>query len=260
MDGILHRFNFFRIFFYLRDLFQIVMTTFYDLGTILLSRRSFITLLLQQILLIGFDAIPILTIISLLIGMGTVAEAGLELPKLGIQNLVGTIIIHVILRIVGPFATAMVIIARSASTVSVEIGNMRVSGELDTIEMMGVNLSLFLITPRIIGILISTMALTFYFAICSFTGGFLMGLFGLSMPMVSLIESLKTSLTLTDMLVPILDSAVFGLVIASVAVYHGLAVGRSPNDVPRETNKALVNAIVLCTVFLTVIQIFIIFA
>jgi phospholipid/cholesterol/gamma-HCH transport system permease protein len=260
MDAIFHRLNFFRIFFYLRDLFQIILTSFYDLGSILVKRRSYVPLLLQQILSIGFDAIPILTIVGLLLGMGTVAEAGLELPKLGIQNLVGTIIIHIILRIVGPFATAMVVIARSASAISVEIGNMRVSGELDTIEMLGVNLSFFLITPRIVGVLISTMALTFYFAICSFTGGFLMGLFGLSMPMVSLIESLKTSLTLSDLLVPLMDSAAFGLIIAAVAVYHGLSVGQSPNDVPRETNKALVNAIVLCTLVLTVIQIFLIFA
>ena len=256
MDAIFHRLNFFRIFFYLRDLFQIILTSFYDLGSILVKRRSYVPLLLQQILSIGFDAIPILTIVGLLLGMGTVAEAGLELPKLGIQNLVGTIIIHIILRIVGPFATAMVVIARSASAISVEIGNMRVSGELDTIEMLGVNLSNFLVTPRLVGIVVSNVALTFYFGLIAMGGGFAMALMGLSMPIATLVRMIETSIKLSDLVLPVLEGLAYGTIIASVSVYHGLRVKNSPVEVPRETTLALVSSLSLCVVMLSIYLIF----
>ncbi len=256
MENYLAYSNFFNIYFYLRDLAQIILTSFLDFTGILIRRRNSIPLLFNQILLTGLDAIPILTIVSVLIGMGTVAEAGIELPKLGIQNLVGPIILHVILRIVGPFATALIVIARSTSALSVEIGNMRVSGELDTIEMMGANLSYFLITPKIFGVVISTVALSFYFALFSFFGGFLMAFFGMSMPPVSLILELERSITLTDLLIPILEGVVYGFIVAAVGTYHGLKVGQSPTDVPQQTTRALVNAIVLCTAFSTLFLVF----
>ncbi|MHB1606160.1 MAG: ABC transporter permease [Leptospirales bacterium] len=248
--------NFFKIFFYLRDLSQIVLTSFYDFVVILLVRRSSIPLVFNQILLTGLDAIPILTVVSLLIGMGTVAEAGIELPKLGVQNLVGPIILHVIMRIVGPFTTALIVISRSASALAVEIGNMRISGELDTVEMMGANISYFLITPRLFGVVISTVALSFYFALFSFLGGLIMAFFGLSMPFIALIRELETSVTLPDLAIPLIEGIVYGLVIASVGTYHGLKVGISPTDVPQQTTNALVNSIVLCTLFSTVFLIF----
>lgn len=256
MGNLLSFLNFFKVFFYLRDLAQIVLTSFYDFTVILFVRRASIPLVFNQILLTGLDAIPILTIVSLLVGMGTVAEAGIELPKLGVQNLVGPIILHVIMRIVGPFTTALIVISRSASALSVEIGNMRISGELDTVEMMGANISYFLITPRLFGAVISTVALSFYFALFSFLGGLVMAFFGLSMPFIALIRELETSITLPDLVIPLVEGIVYGLVIASVGTYHGLKVGISPTDVPQQTTNALVNSIVLCTLFSTVFLIF----
>ncbi len=256
MSTLLGFLNFFKIFFYLRDLAQIVLTSFYDFTLILFRRRSFIPLLFNQILVNGLDAIPILTVVSVLIGMGTVVEAGIELPKLGVQNLVGPIILHVILRIVGPFVTALIVIARSASSLAVEIGNMRISGELDTIEMMGANISYFLITPRLFGVVIATVSLSFYFALFSFLGGLVMAFFGLSMPFIALIRELETSVTLPDLIVPLIEGVVYGLVIASVGTIHGLKVGVSPTDVPQQTRNALVNSIVLCTLFSVVFLIF----
>ncbi|MHB1287105.1 MAG: ABC transporter permease [Leptospirales bacterium] len=256
MSNLLGFLNFFKIYFYLRDLAQIVLTSVFDFTLILFRRQSFIPLLFNQILFTGLDAIPILTVVSVLIGMGTVVEAGIELPKLGVQNLVGPIILHVILRIVGPFATALIVIARSASALAVEIGNMRISGELDTIEMMGANISYFLITPRLFGVVISTVSLSFYFALFSFLGGLIMAFFGLSMPFIALIRELETSVTLPDLIIPLIEGIVYGLVIASVGTYHGLKVGVSPTDVPQQTTNALVNSIVLCTLFAVVFLIF----
>jgi len=232
------------------------MTSLYDLLRLILTRRFFLHSFLDPIVKSGLSALPIITIVALLVGAGVVAETGIELPKLGIQNLVGVLVLHVIFGIVGPFATALIVIARSTSGLAVEIGNMRVTGELDTIEMMGVNLSNFLITPRLVGIVISTVALTFYFGIIAMGGGFVMALMGLSMPIATLVRMIETSIKLSDLILPVLEGLVYGLIISSVSVYHGLRVKRSPTEVPQETTLALVSSLALCTVGLSLYLIF----
>ena len=83
-----------------------------------------------------------------------------------------------------------------------------------------------------------------------------MAFFGLSMPFIALIRELETSVTLPDLIIPLVEGVVYGLVIASVGTYHGLKVGISPTDVPLQTTNALVNSIVLCTLFSTLFLIF----
>ncbi len=204
----------------------------------------------------GSSALPIITIVALLVGAGIVAETGIELPRLGIQNLMGPIVLHVIFGIVGPFATALIVIARSTSGLAVEIGNMRVAGELDTIEMLGVNLSNFLVTPRLVGIVVSNVALTFYFGLIAMGGGFAMALMGLSMPIATLARMIETSIKLSDLVLPVLEGLAYGTIIASVSVYHGLRVKNSPVEVPRETTLALVSSLSLCVVMLSIYLIF----
>ncbi|MDA8112847.1 MAG: ABC transporter permease [Nitrospiraceae bacterium] len=211
---------------------------------------------LLPIVAAGLAALPIISIVALLVGAGIVAETGIELPKLGIQNLMGAIVLHVIFGIVGPFATALIVTARSTSGLAVEIGNMRVNGELDTIEMLGVNLSNFLVTPRLVGIVISNIALTFYFGLIAMAGGFAMALMGLSMPIATLVRMIETSIKLSDLVLPFLEGLGYGLIISSVSVYHGLRVKNSPVDVPRETTLSLVSSLSLCTVMLSLYLIF----
>ncbi|MCL4485193.1 MAG: ABC transporter permease [Nitrospirae bacterium] len=204
----------------------------------------------------GTSALPIITVVALLVGAGIVAETGIELPRLGIQNLMGPIVLHVIFGIVGPFATALIVIARSTSGLAVEIGTMRVNGELDTIEMLGVNLSNFLVTPRLVGIVVSNVALTFYFGLIAMGGGFAMALMGLSMPIATLVRMIETSIKLSDLVLPVLEGLAYGTIIASVSVYHGLRVKNSPVEVPRETTLALVSSLSLCVVMLSIYLIF----
>ncbi len=235
---------------------QIILTSLYDLGLLVITRRLILHFFLQPIVNAGLSALPIVTTVALLVGAGVVAETGIELPKLGIQNLIGLIVLHIIFGIVGPFATALIVTARSISGLAVEIGNMRVSGELDTIEMLGVNLSHFLVTPRLVGIVISNIALTFYFGLIAMAGGFAMALMGLSMPIATLARMIEESIKLSDLVLPVIEGLFYGLIISSVSVYHGLRVGNSPADVPRETTSALVSALSLCTIMLSLYLIF----
>ena len=81
-------------------------------------------------------------------------------------------------------------------------------------------------------------------------------LMGLSMPIATLVRMIETDIKLSDLVLPILEGLVYGLIIASVSVYHGLRVKRSPVEVPRETALALVSALALCTVGLSLYLIF----
>lgn len=245
-----------KLFNYLRDLVQIVLTSLFDLLRLAFRRRIFLHPYLHAIVTSGLSALPTVTVVSLLVGAGIVAETGIELPKLGIQNLMGSLVLHIIFGIVGPFATALIVIARSSSGLAIEIGIMRVMGEIDTIEMLGVNLSHFLITPRIVGIVVSTVSLTFYFGLVAMAGGFAMALMGLSIPIATLVRMIETSIKLKDLTLPLVEGLVYGIIISSVSVYHGLRVKRSPTEVPRETTLALVSALALCTITLSLYLIY----
>lgn len=203
----------------------------------------------KQILFTGYDALPIISIISLLLGVVIIIQAVTQLMQIGAENMIGKILIITMLREFGPILTAIIIIGRSGTAIATEIGNMMVAHEVEALESMGIDTLKYIMFPRLVGAVVSTISLTIYFATVGIIGGFLIASFQLTIPFSRFFTILFSNMTITDLIVAILKSATFGAIIACISVYHGFKIRLSSTEVPQATTKAVVNALIFVFLF-----------
>jgi phospholipid/cholesterol/gamma-HCH transport system permease protein len=232
---------------YLADLSALVVQAFHDLGAGgARGRREAFRVITRQILFTGVDALPVMSVISLLLGIIVITQAGTQLPLVGAENLIGSIIVVVVIRELGPLLTAFIVIGRSGTAITTELGNMRVAQEVTALELMGIPVTRFIIMPRVVGMILAMVCLTFYFDLVAVLGGFFIAKIELTIPFVAFADSIIKTLSSVDVLVTAFKSALFGTIIASIGCYHGMAVGASPTEVPQQTTKAMINSVTVC--------------
>ena len=222
----------FSFFGYLTDLFFLLYLT----GKIfflapLQGRRIVRKITLNQIIFTGIDALPIVSIIALSLGVIVIVQAVRQLSKVGAVNLIGKILVVAIVRELSPLLTAFLVISRSGSAIATEIGTMRISDEIDVLEVMGINPLHMIIFPRIIGCLAAMFCLTLYFNFVSILGGFIVSALLIKTSLYNLFNSLISALSIQDIFICISKSLSFGLIISLISCYHGLSVKVSPTEI-----------------------------
>lgn len=207
------------------------------------GRRVTVDVFLRQVYFTGYEAVPIISWIALIIGFVVVAQALSILPGLGGESLVGKILVWVVIREAGPVFAAVIVIARSGTAIAAELGSMKIGRELTALELMGIDPMHYLVAPRIIGTAVSVMVLTFAFEVVSILGGFMLAGFGGSVTFYAYSASLLESMGIIDIAVSLLKSAVFGLIIGAVCSYQGLLVRRSITQIPQVTTRAVMRSL-----------------
>lgn len=203
----------------------------------------------KQIYFTGYNALAIISIISLSLGVVIVIQAGTALTQLGAGEMLGKILNIVILRELGPILTAIIIIGRSGTAIATEIGNMMVSHEIEAIESMGIDPLRYIVFPRIIGGMVSMTCLTIYFSLMGIIGGLLVGSLVLNIPFSKFFYTIFSYMAISDLLISFLKSIVFGAIIATISVYHGFKIQLSSTEVPRAVTRAVVNSLIYTFVF-----------
>ena len=202
----------------------------------------------RQILFTGVDALPVISGIALMLGIIIITQAGTQLPKFGAGGLVGNIIVVVVIRELGPLLTAFIVVGRSGTAITTELGNMRVAREVVALELMGVRVTRFIVMPRMIGMVLSLICLTLYFDVVSVLGGFFVAKLVLTVPFDAFADGLSQSLSLVDIIVTLSKGVMFGIAVAAVCSYHGLSVQASYTEVPQQTTRAMINSLTICLV------------
>lgn len=206
-------------------------------------------IVLNQVIFAGVDALPIIGRVALSLGIIVTVQAVTQLPKVGALELMGKIFSLVIIRELGPLITAFVVTGRSGSAMAAELGNMKISQEVDALEVMGINPLRFLIAPRIIGSFVATVCLSLYFNLVSILGGFIVVAIKLKIPFYLFVQKIVAATTLADVSISLSKAGFFGIIISLVSCYHGLSVNLSSTEVPQAATKAIVNSIVFCLAF-----------
>jgi len=216
--------------------------------TALFVRRKQVafSVLVLQILFTGFEALAIVSLISLSIGAVIIVEGGSILPRFGQTSLMYSILIVVITRELGPILTAFIIAARSGTAIATELGNMVVSHEVEAYVSVGVNPISYLVVPRVLGVTLSVMALTVYFNIFGLFGSFVVSQLIKPVPALEYLRGLLHAIQLRDIVSMILKSFLFGIIISVVATFQGFKVSTSVTEIPRAAIKAVGQGIVLC--------------
>jgi len=203
----------------------------------------------RQVVFSAWDAGPLVTLIAGLMTVTGIALVATIAPAIDTPEILGELLATALVRELAPLMTAIIIALRSCSAVTVELGYMSWRGEVEALETLAIDPTKFLLLPRFMGLTVATVSGTLVFVAAVFgaaaTGAYLLDV-GSSLS--HLAAHLYTFVTGTDIVVAAIKSLSFGVIIASVACYHGLSVRRDITQVPRRTTRALVEALVHCTV------------
>jgi len=155
----------------------------------------------------------------------------------------------VITKELGPIITAIILIARSGTAISTELGNMVVNHEVEALYSFGVNPISYLIIPRILGVMISFFALSIYMNLAGLLGGYLVANIFSPFSFIEFGTKLMQKLTVKDAVVSQIKSLVFGFIIAIISCYQGLSVNYASTEVPQKTIKAVVSSLSWIIIF-----------
>ena len=200
---------------------------------------------IAQVLRAGNGSLPLVALISVLVGMILALQSAQQLRELGVVNLVADLVAVSICRELAPLLTAVLVAGRVGSAIAAELGTMRVSQEIDALEVMGIDPIGFLVVPRLLGLVIALPCLTLFADVVGILGGCLVAVSVLHLGASGYLADSVSALALDDFLGGVLKAAVFGLIIGLVGCHRGLETRGGATEVGRTTTAAVVGSIVL---------------
>ncbi len=201
--------------------------------------------LLAQIIFTGVDALPVITLLALAVGVSITAQILALGEALGTTDDVIRLLSSIVGMELGSLLTAILLIGRSGSAIAVDLGNMKLHREVEGLELLGINMMDFFVAPRVLGAAISQLVLAAYFACVALFGGVLLSGLVVSSQYFSYLGPLAQSIAPLEVLLYIVKNLLFGLIIAGTACFHALRVGNSPTEVPQQTQRAIANSLML---------------
>lgn len=193
----------------------------------------------------GLNAMPIVGLLSFLIGVVMAYQGAEQLRQFGAEIFVVNLLAVSVLRELGVLMTAIIIAGRSGSAFAAQIGTMKVNQEIDAMRTIGLDPVEVLVLPRLIALVIALPFLAFFANLAALFGGAIMSAVSLGINFNAFLVQLQQAVTLSTLWVGLIKAPVFGFVIAMVGCYHGLNVAGSAESVGLKTTAAVVHSIFL---------------
>lgn len=194
----------------------------------------------HQMVLIGVRALPMAALTSFSIGLTLAMQAASELRKMGVLTFVPDLVAVSLLRELGPLLISVIVIGRSGSAVTAELGTMKVSEEIEALEVMAINPVRFLVVPRVLAMLIMLPALTVFGNCVGMIGGWSISHFALDFDTANYIYRSMKSSAPWDLYSGLIKSGVFAWLIISIACHMGLGVEGGAEGVGQATTQSVV--------------------
>lgn len=229
-------------------LYFLGLTTVSSLRSLVQPQRIRFVSVLTHIEHTGLDALPIVGLLSFLIGIVVSYQGADQLARFGAEIFTVNLLGVSILREMGILLAAIVVAGRSGSAFAAQIGTMRVNQEIDAMNTLGLDPVEILVLPRIIALVITMPLLAVYSDLMGLIGGALMAMLTLDVSLVQFVERLHDAIGASTYWVGIVKAPVFGLLIALVGCREGLKVTGSAESVGLHTTRAVVISIFLVIV------------
>ena len=214
--------------------------------------------LVQYVQEAGAEALPIVSLISFLIGMIFAFVGVMQLENFGAGIYTADLVAVAMVREMAPIMTAIIMAGRTGAAYAAQIGTMKVNEEVDALTTLGMDPMDFLVTPRVIALIVMLPMLSLYGSLMGILGGTFVGLSMLDVSLVQYASQTVNSVGLNSLLGGLFKSVVYGSLVAIAGCQQGLACGNSAMAVGQSTTRAVVMSIVLIVVsasILTVIYI-----
>ena len=204
----------------------------------------------------GLNAMPIVGLISFLIGVVLAYQGADQLARFGAQIFTVNLVAVGILREMGIILTAIIVAGRSGSAFTAQIGIMKMNEEIDAMRTLGLDPMEVLVMPRIIALVLVLPLLTFYADIMGLLGGAVMATLVLDISFFQFVRQLHAAVTFEHFSVGLIKAPFFAYIIAMVGCFEGLKVSRSAESVGSQTTRAVVESIFLVIVLDAIASVF----
>ena len=197
----------------------------------------------------GVDALPIVALISFLLGLIIAFMSSLQLQQFGANIYVASLVALAMTSELGPIMTAIIVAGRSGSAFAAEIGTMKIYEEIDALFTMGFNPTLFLTVPKILASIIVVPLLTLFSNLFGIAGGLVVGVFMLGLTPGTYISQTIETLTLFEVLWGLTKSVIFAVLIAWIGCLRGFQTRGGAAGVGNAATSAVVTSIFLIVLF-----------
>jgi len=196
----------------------------------------------------GFDALPIVGLLSFLLGVVVAYQGADQLRRYGANIFVVDLIGVSMLREFAPLITAIIVAGRSGSAYAAQIGTMAVTEEIDAMRTLGIPPLEMLVLPKVLALLVALPLLTVFADVLGVLGGMLMAKAQLDVGYGEFLDRFVKAVSLTTLAVGLAKAPVFALIIAMVGCFQGFRTQGGPDSVGRQTTRAVVQSIFLVIV------------
>ena len=216
-------------------------------------RRSDLALFLQES---GVQALGIVSLICLLVGLIFAFVGAIQLKAFGAQIYVADLVGIAMVRVMGAVMAGIIMAGRTGAAYAAQLGTMQVNEEIDALQTLGISPMEFLVLPRMLALILMMPLLCVYADVMGILGGLIVGVTMLDLSPTIYLNETRATFQLTNLWIGLFYSAVFGVIIALAGCLRGIQCGRSASAVGEATTSAVVTsivAIVVATAIITVI-------
>lgn len=199
----------------------------------------------EQMVFAGIQSVMIVFFVTLFIGIVLAMQGAYQLDKLGAVRFVAALISVSITREIGPVLIALVIAGRVGAAIAAELGTMKVTEQIEALEIMALDPVRFLVVPRFLALIFMLPALTIIGDVVAMFGGFLVGVYNLKVPANLYISTSFQFLEMRDVMTGVFKSFIFAIIIAMTGCYNGLNTSGGAEGVGRATTSSVVVSFIL---------------
>lgn len=225
----------------LYEYFQLVLRTNFSLLRSLIGlERLRVHATFVQMVQIGVNSLPTVCLATFFMGLVFTMQGAAPLKAVGSLDRVAQLVAVSMLREVGPLITAVVVIGRSGSSITAELGTMKVSEEIEALEVMAIDPIRFLVVPRFLAMLVMMPCITLLGEMSGLFGGWLLGVYSLGLDPYIYVTNMVQSVNFEDLYSGLFKAFIFGGLIASIASCYGIQVRGGAEGVGRSTTSSVV--------------------
>lgn len=195
-----------------------------------------------QMYVAGIKSLGVITIVAVFTGMILALQTGIELRRFNQEVNVGTAVMVSMLREMGPFMTGLILAACVGSAFAAQIGTMVVSEEIAALEIMSIDPVRFLVTPRILALVVMTPLLSFYTCVMGLIGGGIVAQTQLGVSWAAYMENATRWAETKDLYVGLLKAVLFGIIITTVSCHEGFATTQGAVGVGQATRRSVITS------------------
>jgi phospholipid/cholesterol/gamma-HCH transport system permease protein len=199
--------------------------------------------LFDQMVSIGVASMPTVALANFLLGIVLAIQGAGQFAKLGATDLVANLVAFSILREIGPLITAVIVIGRSGSAITAELGTMKVAEEIEALNVMGIDPVKFLIVPRLLAMIVMMPVLTVLGEGVGLFAGWLISVTSLHLDPIFYVSNSTAAVEQKDLFTGLLKALIFGAVVGTVSCFYGIQVEGGAEGVGKATTKSVVTSL-----------------